>query len=230
MTGAEYASYDWQEWAWACLFAGGAFYMMIDIGRRISAWFFNLVLPTRYTIPIGQGDEQNRVTVWAWSLERAIVKAAAKDGYQYMLGRISWTPIPWLKAQRLNLVWLTGYGWDTRKNIQSQQQGGIDSLIMMLIEQPCNCWAYRRELWLLCLRSAELISGDRANEGLATSFSSATPSATPSTPPTELPESLNPPGQNPARNRPRSEHIFANGSDPAAPLEATPEPPQPEAQ
>jgi hypothetical protein len=153
---------DWtlEYWLWASLFVAGAFYMVIDISRRISGWVFSLVLPTRYTIQIGTGDEQNRVSVWAYSLRRAIIKAAAKDGYQYIMERIGWTPMPWPNALRLNLVWLAGYGWDAMKNIRSLQQGDIDSLIMMMVErctdQPANCWANRRDLWLLCLRSAEL--------------------------------------------------------------------------
>lgn len=154
------SNYTWQEWAWLCLFAGGAFYMVGHLSYLFGRWFWPKVMPTRYTIPIGLGDEQNRVRVWAYSLERAIIKAAAKDGYQYIVERLGWTPMHWQMAWPQNLKWLTWQEWRHRREYRRYTPGDADELLVALIEiygEPGrNCWANRRNLWLLCLRSAEL--------------------------------------------------------------------------
>ncbi|WP_221800494.1 hypothetical protein [Oceanobacter mangrovi] len=162
MTESVYASYGWQEWVWLCLFVSGAFYMTIDVSRRITSWLLSRALPTRYIIPIGQGDEQNRVTVWAYTFERAVIKAAAKDAHQYVLDKLGWSlkPTPWISAWPQNLKWLLWGEWKARLEYRQYDQGETDELLAALIEifdQPWrNHWANRRDLWLLCLRSAEL--------------------------------------------------------------------------
>lgn len=152
--------YTWQEWLWLCLFVMGAFYMVAHISYLLGRWFWPKILPTRYYISVGQGDELNLIDVWAYSLERAIIKAAAKDGYQYLIERINWTPMHWQMAWPQNLKWLTWQEWHYRREYHRYAQGDADELLAALIEiygEPGrNCWALRRDLWLLCLRSAEL--------------------------------------------------------------------------
>lgn len=152
--------WTWEHWFWAYLLVGGAFYMITSISFRATRWLLHKTLPTRWHIPIGQGDEQNRVTVWAYSLERAIVKAAAKDGYQHIMERIGWTPMPRAQALSQNIQWLFYEEWKSWLEYRSYSHGETWELLAALIEiygKPGrNCWANRRDLWLLCLRSAEL--------------------------------------------------------------------------
>jgi hypothetical protein len=154
------SDWTWEHWLWTCLFIGGAFYMLIDIGRRTAYWLFCKVLPTRYSIPIGQHEEQVYVTVWAYSLERAIIKAAAKDALEYTLAGIGWTPMPWAWALKLNIQWLVYEEWKSRLEYGRYSQGETWELLAALIEiygKPGrSCWANRRDLWLLSLRYAEL--------------------------------------------------------------------------
>ncbi|MBM94865.1 MAG: hypothetical protein CMI09_03305 [Oceanospirillaceae bacterium] len=138
--------WTWEHWFWACLFVAGAFYMVTDLSYRFVRWFLRTVLPTRWHIPIGQGDD---VTVWAYSLERAIVKAAAKDGYQHIMERIGWTPMPRAQALSQNIQWLFYNEWKSRLEYRRYSHSDTWELLAALIEiygaPERQCWAAMTE-------------------------------------------------------------------------------------
>lgn len=161
------SNHDLEYWFWLCLFVSGAFYMVIDVSRRVTDWLLRRVLPARHVIIIEDGDKRNRVSVRAYSLDRAVIKAIAKYDYQYLLERLHWSPSPWRHAFAMNLKWLFRGEWLQRRKCREYDQGMVDAMAESAIEFYAysynNHWANRRGLYLLCLRAAELKADNLKN-------------------------------------------------------------------